>query len=287
MENGFHKVTRVSMSQGPAVRAPRKRISPVPAELTVVADTLVDAASTTPANVTPPEPGAIETTVVATPARHRVRAASTGASFRPRTWKSSTSRKVLAAFLGMSLVAGGAYAATNWIVGLNAGSSGQGQSATVSNLTISAVSSPAATNQLYPGGTGDVVLTISNPNAFPVTVTGVTLPTNTTYATGYTSSALTTTQTGCIASSPSDVIWSFSTSSSGSAHAFTSPVTVGPSGNANNPLTVTLTNDASMTAAAPAACENTYFSMPSLTGVAASGGAASVTSTPVVDGWTS
>ncbi len=187
----------------------------------------------------------------------------------------------------MSLVAGGAYAATNWIVGLNAGSSGQGQSATVSNLTISAVSSPAATNQLYPGGTGDVVVTISNPNAFPVTVTGVTLPTNTTYATGYTSASLLTTQTGCIATTPSDVIWNFSTSSSGSAHTLTSPVTVGANGNANNPLTVTLTNDASMTAAAPAACENTYFSMPSLTGVAASGGAASVTSTPVVDGWTS
>ena len=98
---------------------------------------------------------------------------------------------------GVLLAGVGAYAATNWVVGLNAGSSGEGQSATISNLTITAVASPAATNLLYPGGTGDVVVTISNPNPYPVTITAVQLPTNTTYATGYTTSALTTTQTGC------------------------------------------------------------------------------------------
>lgn len=125
----------------------------------------------------------------------------------------SKGRKVLAAFLGVALAGGGAYAATNWIVGLVAGSSGQGQSATVQNLTITAISSPAASNLLYPGGTGDVVITISNPNPYPVTVTGVNLPTNTTYATGYTTSSLSATQTGCISSSPSYVIWAFSTSS--------------------------------------------------------------------------
>ena len=34
-----------------------------------------------------------------------------------------------------------------------------------SNLTITAVASPAAGNLLYPGGTGDVVVTIANPNS--------------------------------------------------------------------------------------------------------------------------
>ena len=131
------------------------------------------------------------------------------------------------------------------------------------------------------------MLTISNPNPYPVTVTGVNLPTNTTYATGYTSSTLATTQTGCIANTPSDVVWNYATSTSGSAHTLATALVVGPSGNANNPLTVTLTNDASMTAAAPAACENTYFAMPSLTGVAASGGSGTVTVTPVTDAWTS
>src|ERR1019366_4672119 len=79
-----------------------------------------------------------------------------------RARRRRTFRRTLAAFLGMFLVAGGAYSVTSWLVGLNAGSSGEGQSATVQNLTITAVAVPAATNQLYPGGTGDVVLTISN-----------------------------------------------------------------------------------------------------------------------------
>lgn len=194
--------------------------------------------------------------------------------------------RILSAFLGMALVGGGAYAATNWIVGLTGGSSGEGQSATVQNLTITAVASPAAVNQLFPGGNGDVVLTISNPNAYPVTLTGVNLPTNLTYAGGFTTSALSTPQAGCTTVT-SGVLWNFSTGSSGSAHTLTSALTIGASGNANNPLTVTLTNDASMTAAAPAACEGTFFSLPSLTGIAASGGAATLTTSPVTDSWTS
>jgi hypothetical protein len=50
---------------------------------------------------------------------------------------------------------------------------------------------------------------------------------------------------------------------------------------------VTLSNDASMTSSAPAACEGAFFSMPSLTGIAASGGPGTATPTPAVDGWTS
>jgi hypothetical protein len=183
----------------------------------------------------------------------------------------------------MALVGGGAYAATNWVVGLNAGSSGEGQSATVTNLTITAVASPAATNQLYPGGNGDVVATITNPNPYPVTVTGVDLPTNVTYANGYTTSALSTLQTGCIAGTPSGVIWNFSSGTSGSPHNFTSALTVAASGS----LTVTFTNDASMALTAPAACENTFFSLPSFTGVIATGGAATATPSPATDSWTS
>jgi hypothetical protein len=189
--------------------------------------------------------------------------------------------------LGALLAGGGAYAATNWIIGLSAGSSGEGQSATISNLTITAVASPAASNLLYPGGNGDVVVTISNPNPFPVAITALQLSTNTTYATGYTSSALSVTQAGCLAATPSDVIWNYSTATSGSSHTLTTALTVAASGQANNPLTVTFTNDASMTAAAPAACANTFFSMPSLTGVTATGGSGTATTSPAVDAWTS
>ena len=41
----------------------------------------------------------------------------------------SVRMKIVSAVCGCLLVAAGAYAATNWVVGLNAGSSGEGQSA--------------------------------------------------------------------------------------------------------------------------------------------------------------
>ena len=195
------------------------------------------------------------------------------------SWRARTA----AAVLGALLAGGGAYAASNWVVGLNSASSGQGQSAGIANLTISAVASPSATNLLYPGGTGDVVVTIANPNPYPVTITAVQLPTNTTYASGFSNSLLTTAQAGCAAATPSNVIWNFSTATSGTSHTLTSALTVA----ANGSLTVTFTNDATMTTSAPAACVSTYFSMPSFTGITATGGAATATSSPATDSWTS
>jgi hypothetical protein len=194
--------------------------------------------------------------------------------------------KVVSAVVGVLLTGVAAYAATNWVVGLNAGSSGEGQSATVSNLSITAVASPSPTNLLYPGGTGDVVVTIANPNPFPVTLTAVNLPTVTTYAAGFTTSGLGTAQTGC-SNTTSLVGWNFATATSGTSHTLTTAVTVGASGAANNPLVVTLTNDATMAATSPAACANTFFSMPSLTGVTATGGSATSTTSPATDAWTS
>ena len=176
--------------------------------------------------------------------------------------------KGTAIVFGAVLAGVGAYAATNWIVGLSSNSSGAAQSATIANVTISGVAAPAAGNLLSPGGTGDVVVTIANANPYPVTITAMQLPTSTTYATGYTTNALTTTQAGCVASTPSDVAWNFATTTSGSSH--------------------TLTNDASMGLSAPLACADTFFSMPSLTGITATGGGTgTATTSPATDGWTS
>jgi hypothetical protein len=201
--------------------------------------------------------------------------------------RSSRKRRLMAGLIGAAVVSGVAYGTTNWIVGINGGSNGEARSGSVSNISIAAVASPAAGNLLYPGGNGDVVVSISNPNPFPVTITAVQLPSNTTYATGYTTSALTTTQTGCLASTPSGVTWNYATGSSGSSHTLTTPLVVAASGQADNPLAVTLTNDASMATSAPAACEGTYFSMPSLTGVTATAGGGSPTTSPATDSWTS
>jgi len=171
---------------------------------------------------------------------------------------------------------------------LTSNSSGEAQSATISKLTITATSSLAPGNLLNPGDPGDVVVSIANANPFPVTITAVQLPTNTTYATGYTSSALTTTQAGCLSTTPSDVTWNYSTATSGSSHTLTTPLTVAASGQADNPLVVTLSDDALMSASAPLACANTYFSMPALTGITATGGGTgTVTTSPANDGWTS
>lgn len=213
-----------------------------------------------------------------TPMRTTRRMKRGGADREPKSWF----RRIVAAIIGMALVGGGAFAATNWVVSLSAGSTAEGQSANIANLTITAVASPAATNLLFPGGNGDVVATIANPNPYPVTITGVDLPANTSYAGGFTSSTLGTAQSGCSAAG-SDVIWNYSTGVAGSVHTLTSALTVAASGS----LTVTFTNDASMTLTAPAACASTYFSMPSLTGVVATGGAATATTSPTTDAWTS
>lgn len=206
------------------------------------------------------------------------------AAARRARWSRRT--KIVAVVAGATLAGTAAFATSNWIVGLNAGSSGQAQSADISNLTIAAVASPSATNLLYPGASGDVVVTISNPNPYPVTITAVQLPTDTTYAQGFTTSALSTTQTGCLSSTPSDVVWSDSTSTSGTSVTLTTPLVVAGSGQTGEPLTVTLTDAASMTDSAPEACAGTYFEMPALTGVTASAGG-TPTDSPATDSWTS
>lgn len=188
-----------------------------------------------------------------------------------------------------TLVAGGAaFAASNWIVGLNGGSNGQGKSAAVSNLTITAVASPSPANLLYPKGTGDVVIKITNPNSFPVTITKLKLPKTTAFATGYSTSALASAKSGCAATKTgSDVSWRYATSTTGTAHVLTTPLVVNASGKTGDPLSVTLTSDASMGTTAAATCEGTYFKMPSFTGATATAGGTAPTTSPATDGWTS
>ena len=182
----------------------------------------------------------------------------------------------------IGVTAAAALGASSWVVSLAGGSSAQGQSATVAGVSINAIASPSATNLLYPGTAGDAVIRITNTNAVPVTITAVQLPTSTTYATGYSNSGLTSAQSGCT-SSTSDVSWSFATGTSGSSHTLSTSLTVAAGGT----LTVTLTDDVSMSAGAPAACENAYFSLPALVGITATAGAATPTTSPAIDAWTS
>ena len=205
---------------------------------------------------------------------------------RGRLHRSTSRRRRLArwtvAMVGLTTIAVSAMAAGNWVAGLNSGSSAQAQSATISNLSIAA-SSASLTNLLYPGGTGDVALTITNPNPFPVTITAVNLPTSSTYAVGFSDAGLTTPVGSACDSSSSTVSWAFATGTSGTSHTLSSTLSVG----ANGSLVVKFTNDATMGSSAPLACAGAYFKMPAFTGIAATGGAATATSGPATDAWTS
>jgi hypothetical protein len=198
-------------------------------------------------------------------------------------------RAARAIFAGLSIImiGVGSYAAAGRAEGLAEAATGQVHAALTLNLSISAVATSVASAPLYPGSFGDVTVSIANPNPYPVTITAIQLPSSTTYATGYTSSTLDAPRTGCLADTPSDVSWSFATSTYASSHTLTTPITVGASGALNNPFVVTLRGAAHMGPSAPLACAGTYFSMPPLAGVIASGGSAMSTSTPAIDEWTS
>lgn len=191
----------------------------------------------------------------------------------------------VAVAVGTLLAGTAAYAVTQWAVSLGSGSSGFAQGASVTNITITAIASPTPANLLYPHGTGDVVLKITNPNSFPVTITSLKLPSTSSYATGYATSGFSSAVSTCGASSTgTDVYWHYSTSTTTTTHTLSSPLTVAASGNAGDPLTVTLTGAASMGTGASAACEGRYFKMPSLKGVTAYGGGnVSPTTSPATD----
>jgi hypothetical protein len=198
----------------------------------------------------------------------------------------------VSAVLGCLLTGTVAFAVSNWLVDIAPGSSGQARAGTVSNLIVSATSSPSPANVLFPEGTGDVVVSIANPNSSPVTITAFHLPTNATYATGYVESTLATAKTAtCSANggaAPSMVSYNYATASSGTVHTLTTPLVVGAkTGGVNGTLVATLTNAAAMGSTSPNGCQGAYFAMPSFTGITAAVGGSPVTTSPATSGWTS
>lgn len=192
---------------------------------------------------------------------------------------------IVAVSVGTLLAGTAAYAVTQWAVSLSSGSTGAAKGASVTDITITAVASPSPSNLLYPDSTGDVVLNITNPNSFPVTITSLKVPSASSYATGYATSGFSSSVSTCSASSTgTDVYWHYSTSTTSTTHTLSSPLTVAASGHAGDPLTVTLTGAATMGTGASSACEGKYFKMPSLKGVTAYGGGdVSPTSSPATD----
>jgi hypothetical protein len=84
--------------------------------------------------------------------------------------QSRTRLAILLALLAV-LIAGGVTLGS-WTVGSNAGN-GYAQATSGQNLVLGDASALTSA-QLYPGGTGDVWVTLNNPNPFAVTITSVT-----------------------------------------------------------------------------------------------------------------
>lgn len=198
---------------------------------------------------------------------------------------SSRTIKILAAVSGAVMAGGTAFAVTNWTVGLTNGTNPAGaQAASVSSITVTATTpitdgstSGTITNLLYPGASGDVVLTISNPNPFPVSISTIT--TTATGATGYSDANLTAQvpASGCTAAN-STVTWA-GTAGVHTLNGGTPLVVAAKSGSNNGTLVVTLTNAATM-GSAPTTCEGAYFSMAPLSATNAASSTSSTTTSP-------
>ncbi|HST17036.1 MAG TPA: hypothetical protein VLK36_05160 [Gaiellaceae bacterium] len=80
--------------------------------------------------------------------------------------------RVALALAALALLATAAVTLGSWTVGSSAGN-GYAKAVTAQNLTLGDATA-STTAQLYPGGTGDLWVKVTNPNSFAVTVTGVT-----------------------------------------------------------------------------------------------------------------
>jgi len=80
--------------------------------------------------------------------------------------------RIILALSAVALLITAAVTFGSWAVGSSSGN-GYAKAVSAQNLTLSDASA-STTAQLYPGGTGDLVVKVTNPNAFGVTVTAVT-----------------------------------------------------------------------------------------------------------------
>jgi hypothetical protein len=138
---------------------------------------------------------------------------------------------------GLVLVAGVAFAA--WTA--SGSGNGYAKAQTVQSLTT-VDASASTTAQLYPGGTGDVKVTVSNPNSFPVTITGVS------------GNGTITSDKGAACNASTGVTFTDTTGLSNSVAA-------------SGSTTITLSGKAAMSSASDNSCQGAVFTIPiTLTG---------------------
>lgn len=145
-------------------------------------------------------------------------------------------------------------------------STGSGTGAVAAGTSQGLTLSPATvnSNKLYPGGSGDVIITISNPNPFNVSVTQLSLPV--TPATAYSNSGLSTLNSTCNTNGTggmTPVTWAYSTKT------LSGVVIAAKSGGTAGTLTLTLTGGAAMSSSADTSCQGAFFQMANVTSVTA------------------
>ena len=156
----------------------------------------------------------------------------------------SRGKRVALAVIGVIALVGGGAAIAAWL----AGGTGSGAARATSALDL-VVTSGTTTGQLFPGGAGDVVVSIQNPNGYPVSVTGVSSTGSITDSSGPAACDAATGVSYVDAEAENDL-----------------PTTI----NANSTKTVTFTNAASMTNASDTTCQGATFTIPiTVTGASA------------------
>jgi hypothetical protein len=163
---------------------------------------------------------------------------------RRLTFRRMHSRTLLAWMLAMLALFVGGAAYAYWT------GSGSGAGSGTTGSTVAATLSPGApTANLYPGGTANVVLSVSNPNASPVRIGSLARDTSQGAGTGF---AVDTGHSGC-GLGP----LSFTTQTNGGA-GWTVPGKVGA---VDGTLSITLTSSLAMDVGAADACQGASFTV--------------------------
>ena len=142
--------------------------------------------------------------------------------------------KLALALAGLTITVAGGLTLGNWAV--SGSGNAYAKATTASVLTLSDASA-ATTAQLYPGGSGDVKVKVTNPNAFDVTITGVT------------GNGTVTSDKGAACNAATGVT-------------FTNQANLSLSLAAGATTTFTLTGAASMTNASDTTCQGAVFTVP-------------------------
>ena len=149
--------------------------------------------------------------------------------------KLSRGQKLVLGIVAVVALAGGGAALAAWLA--TGTGSGAAQATNAEGLVVEVAST---TGQLYPGGTGDIKVKVTNPNDYPVQVTDIS-------------------STGTIDSSgPAACDASTGVSYVDSATTDDLPFTIAANGN----QTVTLDGAASMTNASDTTCQGATFTIP-------------------------